>query len=278
MVPDQMTPAETTVTSRDGFPLAVQTGGQAAAPVLLLLQGQANSHRWWDTLRGAIEPTYRTVSMDYRGTGRSRGPVDAWTTATFADDAADVLDALGVESVAVYGTSMGGRVAQMLAIRHPARVTALVLACTSPGGPHAVERGDDLRQLIARATPNERLHILRDLFYTAEWPHPSEHSNLLGETDLSAREARAHLRASDHHDAWDDLPLITARTLVLHGEDDPMTPAVNATLIADRIRGARLKTYAQGRHGFFDEYSHVVNSDVLEFLNHQVGSPTMAHG
>jgi pimeloyl-ACP methyl ester carboxylesterase len=79
--------------SRDGFPLAVQTSGPADAPALLLLQGQANSHHWWDGLRGQFE-SYRTITFDYRGTGRSRGPIGRWTTATFADDAAEVLDVL----------------------------------------------------------------------------------------------------------------------------------------------------------------------------------------
>lgn len=59
----------------DGFPLAVQTSGPVDAPALVLLQGQANSHRWWDQLRTGFEDVFRTITLDYRGKGRSRGSV-----------------------------------------------------------------------------------------------------------------------------------------------------------------------------------------------------------
>jgi pimeloyl-ACP methyl ester carboxylesterase len=252
--------------AQDGFPLAVQTCGPVDAPALLLLQGQANSHRWWDRLRAAFEDELRTITMDYRGTGRSRGPVGPWTTASFAADAVEILDRLSVNQALVYGTSMGGRVAQMLAIHHPDRVAAMVLACTSPGGPHAIERGTDIRQALAQATGAERLDILHDLFYTPDWTHPPQDSTLMGDASMTRQEAAAHLRASDQHNAWDALPAIAVPTLIMHGDDDRMTPAVNASLLAERIPGARLRTYSGGRHGFFDEYASQVTPDVIDFL------------
>ncbi|MFD2795243.1 alpha/beta fold hydrolase [Promicromonospora vindobonensis] len=257
---------ETLFAAADGFPLAVQTGGPQDAPALLLLQGQANSHSWWRGLRGAFEGSFRTITMDYRGTGRSRGEVGPWTTAGFAADAAAVLDHVGVDAALVYGTSMGGRVAQMLAVDHPDRVTAMALACTSPGGTHAVERGQDVRRALARASSGERLRLLHDLFYTPHRPRPPRESDLLGDPSMGRREAGAHLRASDQHDAWDALPSIAVPTLVLHGGDDRMTPAANGVLLAERIPGARLEIFPRGRHGFFDEFSAEVNPVVLGFL------------
>lgn len=256
---------ELVLSARDGFPLGVQTGGAADAPALLLLQGQANSHVWWDGLRPAFGSEFRTITMDYRGTGRSRGKVGSWTTARFASDAVEVLDRLGVDRAVVYGTSMGGRIAQLIAVDHPDRVTALVLACTTPGGLHAVDRGTGIRRALARATPEDRQTILHELFYTPAWPHPPSASTLLGDRSMNALEAAAHLRASDRHDAWDALPSITAPTLILHGEDDRMTPVENAALLAERIPGARLELYPRARHGFFDECSARVNATVLEF-------------
>jgi len=102
----------------DGFPLAVQVAGRADGPVLLLLAGQANSHVWWTGLREQFEDHFRVVTFDYRGTGGSRGPVGEWSTPGSADDAAAVLRALtGGRPASIYGTSMGGRVAQFLAAR-----------------------------------------------------------------------------------------------------------------------------------------------------------------
>jgi pimeloyl-ACP methyl ester carboxylesterase len=254
------------LTAADGFPLGVQVGGPDHAPVVLLLQGQANSHRWWDPVRGAFEDRYRTVTVDYRGTGASRGPVAAWSTTTFADDAAHVLGRLGVESAAVYGTSMGGRVAQKLAAGHPSLVRALILACTSPGGPHAQERGNDVRKSLADPDPHRRRRVLHDLFYTPAWPQSPEDSTLLGDPTMAADESAAHLKASARHDAWDDLPGIAAPTLILHGSDDLMVPVANAALLASRIRHAEVIVHAGGRHGFFEEFSDTVTPTVRTFL------------
>jgi pimeloyl-ACP methyl ester carboxylesterase len=243
--------------------IAIQVLGNELAPALLLLPGQANSHRWWDGLREPFADRYRTITFDYRGTGGSEASDGEWSTASFADDAAAVLDELGVERAAVYGTSMGGRVAQMLAINHPERVSALVLACTTPGGKHAIERGQDVRRLLAEPDRSKRRAALLELMYTPAW---SGESNLLGDPTMTADASRRHLRVSAGHDAWDGLPRIAVPTLVLHGSDDRMAPVENATLIADRIPGARVRITSGGRHGFFDEFAESVSREVLAFL------------
>lgn len=242
--------------------LAIQVLGPDGAPPLLLLPGQANSHRWWDGLRDAFAVRYRTVTFDYRGTGATRAPVEDWTTATFAGDAAAVLDEVGVARAAVYGTSMGGRIAQRLAIDHPDRVSALVLACTTPGGSHAVERGQDVRRLLAEPDREKRRAALLELFYT----DGRTTSNLLGDPGLTREAARAHLRVSGRHDASDGLPEIAVPTLVLHGSDDRMAPVENARLLGERIPGARVSITAGGRHGFFDEFASTVTPEILAFL------------
>lgn len=99
--------------------------------VLLLLAGQANTHRWWDAARPDFDPYFRTVTFDYRGTGESGKPdTDTYSTRGFAGDVVAILDQLGAERAHVYGTSMDGRVAQWLAADHPERVERLVLGCT----------------------------------------------------------------------------------------------------------------------------------------------------
>lgn len=257
-------------TLRDGFELAVQTGGPDGAPPLLLLAGQANSHHWWDGLREAYEDDFATITLDQRGTGASHGPVGEWTTASFAEDIVDVLDALGIDRVLVHGTSMGGRVAQHLAAGHPERVRAMVLSCRSPGGPHAVPQPAEVRRALGRATSfDARAAVLHGLFYTPAWGGTVAESSLLGDRSMSAAESRAHLRVSGRHDAWDLLDSITAPTLVLHGEDDRMTPAENSRLLAERIPGAELRLLPGGRHGFFAEFADEVTPVVTDFLGGQ---------
>ncbi|WP_307872559.1 alpha/beta fold hydrolase [Paractinoplanes ovalisporus] len=250
------------IRAEDGFPLAAQVSGLDDGPLLLLLSGQANSHDWWTGLREAFEGDFRVVTFDFRGTGGSRGPVGEWTTAGFADDAAAVLREIGAGAPAsVYGTSMGGRVAQFLAARHPDLVERLVLACTSPGGPHAVERTAEVRRKLA--DDGLRGQTLRELFYTDGWTGTS---HLFGDPTMTLDESRGHLRASNRHDAWDVLPLIQAPTLVLHGSDDLMVPTANAPLLARRIPGASLHLHHGGRHGFFDEFEGEIAPVLDSFL------------
>lgn len=254
-------------TLRDGFEMAVQIGGPEGAPPLLLLAGQANSHHWWDGLRQGYEADFATVTLDQRGTGVSHGPVGEWTTASFAEDVVDVLDTLGIERVLVHGTSMGGRVAQQLAAAHPERVRAMVLSCSSPGGPYAVPQPVAVRRALGRATTfDARAEVLFGLFHTEAWSGAIAESPLLGDRSMSPAESRAHLRVSGRHDAWDLLGSITAPTLVLHGEDDQMTPAENSELLAERIPAAQLRLLPGGRHGFFAEFADEVTPMVIDFL------------
>ncbi|MDT9592937.1 alpha/beta fold hydrolase [Nocardioides zeae] len=262
----------------DGTRLAFQVQGPYGAPALLLLQGQANHHGWWDRLRDAFARTYLTITLDYRGTGATTVPEalldgpDGWSTPEFADDVAAVLRALGRERAHVYGTSMGGRIAQHLAAAHPDLVDRLVLACTSPGGSLAVERDADVRRALGDPDPAVRLAASFDLFYTPDWVarHGGvEHAprDLFGDPAMDPRAARWHLRVSGRHDATAVLGSIAAPTLVLHGTDDRMTPAVNAEVLADAIPGARLHLDEDGRHGFFDEHAHDVTPRVLAHLS-----------
>jgi pimeloyl-ACP methyl ester carboxylesterase len=255
------------VTADDGFRLAVQVSGRRDAPALLLLAGQANSHRWWTGLREDFEDLFQVVTLDQRGTGDSRGVVTDWSTRLFADDARTVLASLGAPPASVYGTSMGGRVAQVLAASYPHSVDRLILACTSPGGPRARERGADVRRSLADPDLEHRLAALQRLFYTDAWPHPPRHSHLFGDPTMTREETRAHLRISARHDAWQLLPRISAPTLVLHGTDDLMSPVANAHLLADRIPDARLHLIDGGRHGFFEEDRDELVPLIREFLS-----------
>ena len=255
------------VKAAHGFRVAVQVSGRSTGPTLLLLAGQANSHRWWSSLRADFEDDFRVVTLDQRGTGESRGEVTDWSTDLFADDAARVLAALDAPKAMVYGTSMGGRVAQVLAASHPDVVERLVLACTSPGGPHAQERDAEVRRSLGDPDPSRQRAALQRLFYTDEWPRPPERSHLFGDPTMSADEKRAHLRVSARHDAWDRLARIEAPTIVLHGTDDQMSPVGNAHLLADRIPAARLHLVEGGRHGFFEEHRSQVVPLVRTFLS-----------
>ncbi|MEV5961136.1 alpha/beta fold hydrolase [Kribbella sp. NPDC051952] len=250
----------------DGTRIAFQVGG--VGQPLVLLAGQSNNHHWWDPVRADFEASYRTITLDWRGTGDSDKPDEVYSTPGFADDVVAVLDALGLPAAHIYGTSMGGRVAQWIAINHPDRLQALVLGCTSPGAKHGYERSQEIRRALADPARTDR--VLLDLMYTPAWlaanpgPYP-----VLGDTTMPAYAKRRHLVASNKHDAWDGLPTITAPTLILHGSDDIFSPAANAQLLADRIPRARAELIAGARHAYFHEFHSVAGPLVLDFLRTQ---------
>ncbi len=257
-----------TVETTDGAVLAVREGGPADGPALLLLSGQANSHDWWTGLRDHFEQRFHTITFDYRGTGTTRAPESPdWSTALFAADAAQVLESVGADYAHVYGTSMGGRVAQMLAINHPAVVDQLVLACTTPGGTLAVERDNSVRRALAQHDSHARTHALLDFMYTPAWFATGRRSHLLGDPDMSSRAQLLHLKVSGGHDAGDRLCEIRSQTLILHGSDDLMAPVVNAHSLGDAIRDSRVEVTTGGRHGFFDEFADTVSAQVRQFLD-----------
>ncbi|MFC5830570.1 alpha/beta fold hydrolase [Nonomuraea insulae] len=253
-------------TTSDGVKLSYQVRG--GGPPLVLLQGQANDHRWWDSVRADFDGTYQSITLDYRGTGDSDKPDEPYTTRGFATDVLTVLDEVGVERAHVYGTSMGGRVAQWLAAGHPARVGRLVLGCSSPGGAHGIERSNEVRRSLAQPDRAAAERALLELMYTPAWlaTHPGPH-HTTGDPRMPAHARRRHLAASAGHDAWDALPAITAPTLVVHGTDDVFNPAANAPLLAGRIPGAELRMVEGARHAYFEEFRQVASPMVLEFLS-----------
>ncbi|WP_031520730.1 alpha/beta fold hydrolase [Streptomyces sp. NRRL F-5123] len=252
-------------TAPDGTRIAYQVRGEGAA--LVLLAGQANSHHWWDGVRDDFHATHSTVTLDYRGTGDSDKPDRPYSTEMFADDVVAVLDDSGIAAADVYGTSMGGRVAQWVAVRHPGRVRRLVLGCTSPGGPRSVAHEPSVEAALTAADPAAVRRALLDLMYTPQWraDHPGPYRTL-GDPDMPAFARRRHRVASRRHDAWQALPEIEAPTLVVHGSDDRFNPTANAPLLAHRIPSARLHLIDGARHAYFEEFRSVAAPVVLDFL------------
>lgn len=250
----------------DGADLYYEVNG-TGDDVLVLIAGQANNHHWWDVPRQDFDARLRTVVFDHRGTGRSDKPETGYSTRGFAADVRAILDDMGVERAHVYGTSMGGRVAQWFAADHPGRVRRLVLGCTSPGGAHGIERSAEVRRSLAQRDAAKARQALLELMYTPEWlaTHHGPFTTT-GDPHMPPHARRGHFTASKEHDGWDALVRITAPTLVVHGADDVFNPAANAPLIAGRVPDARVHLVPRARHAYFEEFRDVAGPLVLDFL------------
>ena len=239
---------------------------------LLLVSGQASDHRMWDEVRPSFERRHRVLVYDHRGTGKSDAPLEPpYSIELFAADAIAVLDAAGIGRAHIYGISMGGRIAQRLAIGHPDRVGAVVLGATSPGDGHGVRRSPEVDAKFRATQPDERFRMLIDEIYTPEFqkarPDVVEkfRRSVVLEPPLPEI-LKLHYLASQGHEAWEELPLITAPVLVIHGTDDTVNPTANAPLLAERIPAAELYIIGGARHGYHVERHPEASEAVLDFL------------
>jgi pimeloyl-ACP methyl ester carboxylesterase len=240
-------------------------------PPLLLVHGLGYTRHGWGPLPDLLSDSFRVVAYDNRGIGDSDRPEGPYTTVEMADDAARVLDEAGLRSAHVVGTSLGGMVAQELALRHPERVDKLVLACTTPGGDGAFPIPQGTLDLIARMPTLAPLEALRLAVENALAEDADE--SLVGEVfayrvehppDPAGWQAQA--AAALTHAVDGRLGDIRAPTLIVHGTADKVVDVRNAQLLRDAIPGARMEIFEGGGHLFFWEQPEKTLRVLKEFL------------
>lgn len=240
--------------------------------VLLVMGLGLPAAAWWRTVP-ILGRALQVIAFDNRGSGRSDRPPGPYSLADMAADAVAVLDAAGVEHAHVYGVSMGGMIAQEIALRHPDRVRALVLGATSAGGAAATPPDADTIAFLQRrpAMPAEEGRWASVPYvYSARTLREAGHriSEDLARRQLSPFHAdgyRAQLAAAVAHDADSRLSGIAAPTLVVHGIEDRMVPPDNGRALAAAIPGAELRLLDDAAHLYTtDEPS--ADDHVLRFL------------
>jgi pimeloyl-ACP methyl ester carboxylesterase len=247
-----------------------------SGPPVLLINGLGLSGgAWWRTI-DALSPSLRVITFDHRGIGRSESMMPAFTTEAMADDAVSVLDALGLDTVHVYGFSLGGMVAQQLALRNQRRVRSLVLGATQPGGRRAVSADNEVLAFFRRRPNMDReaaawASVEFNYGPRCRADHPERIAEdiewRLGQ-QFNAQAYRAQIFAAALHNCYRRLDRIRVPTLVVHGAHDRIIPVENAHLMAERLPDCRLTVLEESGHlystdepevehgiaSFFDEY------------------------
>jgi 3-oxoadipate enol-lactonase len=223
-----------------------------------------------------LSRAFDLLAYDQRGLGQTDKPAGPYSMQQYADDAAKLLDALDWRDALVMGVSFGGMVAQEIALRHPHRVSKLVLACTSSGG--AGGASYPLHQ-IADMPIEDRILLqmsISDTRQNADWqrahPEAVERALAFGRSaaelgaDEPSRRAGAALQldARSRHDTWDRLPELRMPVLLCAGKYDGIAPMANMRAMADRIPASELRTY-EGGHLFLIQ-DRSAYAEVVEWL------------
>lgn len=226
---------------------------RGAGEPLLLITGWTISSAVFEPVLDAYAEHFECVTYDHRGSARSGGTPSA-SMAALADDAAALLTELRIPRAHVYGLSMGGMVAQELALRHPDRVRGLVLGGTTPGGPFAPQLGPADVLAIARGGVEEgglRAPLLfspelrRD---RPEWVRALMRYFTAHRSSVAA--IAAQTLASARFSTMSRLDRLRAPTLVMHGERDRLVPPAASKLLASLIPDAELALVPGAGHAY----------------------------
>lgn len=231
-------------------------------PLLMIMGMSGTSLHWGEPFLEALRPEFELIVYDHRGVGASSRLDGPLTIAQMAHDAAGLLDALGIETAHVLGISMGGMVAQELALAHPERVRTLALGCTYCGGPGSVLTSPAVIQRLAVGMMSgDRALALRTAWevnvsekFAADADAYAAFLSIAHRRSVAVPVIQAQLQACAVHDSSARLPGVQMPTLIVHGTDDRILPVENGRLIASLIPGSRLEILEDVGHMFVWEH------------------------
>ncbi len=241
---------------------------------LVLIMGLRRNAEWWYQQIPTLSRQFQVIAFDNRGAGRSDKPALDYSIRMFADDTAGLMDALGIERAHVLGVSMGGYIAQELAINYPGKIRGLVLGCTGAGGSRAVLMDPERLQkfiYVEGLTPEQILRKDMDIYFSDAFiaQRPEFIEEFIRLSLLHYQPAAAFLRqlaAINKHDTLDRVGSISGPTLILSGDDDPLVPHQNSLILKELLPAAELRLFPGLRHCFFIEAAAEFNRQVIDWL------------
>ncbi len=233
-----------------------------SGPPLLMIMGMSGTAlSWGEPFLEALRQDFETIVYDHRGIGASSRLAGPITIAQLAEDAAALLGALEIDSAHVLGISMGGMVAQELALAHPERIRTLALGCTYCGGEGSALAGQEvLRRLAEAMSSGDRERAIRASWEVNVSPSFAADADAYGRfVEIAQRRAvaidviMAQMQAIAGHDTSARLPSLELSTFVIHGTLDQMLPVQNGRMIAGLVPDSQLEIFDGVGHLFFWE-------------------------
>ena len=255
----------------NGINIYYETHGEGY-PVVLI-SGLGSQGQSWDTQVPIYSKHYKVVVFDNRGAGKTDKPSSPYSTEQMADDTASLMEALLIERAHVVGKSMGGMIAQWLAIKYPQKVSKLVMGCSSASrdkvGNGILRMG---REIASKAGLKAVWFMALHLGYTREYIEENIDrlemaSSMIAESKEALEGYIGQSMACEGHNTLEHLPDIEAPAFVMMGESDLITSPERTKELCGLIPGAELCVFTGVGHGFWRERQQEVDSLVLHFLN-----------
>jgi pimeloyl-ACP methyl ester carboxylesterase len=255
-------------------------GNPIGTPIVLLQHFMGNLDNYDPAITDALAAGREVILTDNAGVGLSTGQAPG-TIAGMARDAASLIDALGLEHVDLFGFSMGGYVAQQIAVDRPELVRRLILVGTGPRG------GKDMDRLAAGVAPLfENVYDPQDLMWLPIFFSPSEASQAAGRRFLDRTRARTEDRDDPVSDAtfaahaeaagewgmgglgsFDYLRGIPHPALVVNGSNDIVVHTVNSYILQQNLPNAELILFPDSNHGSHFQFTELFNRYVTDFVD-----------
>lgn len=244
---------------------------QGQGPPLLLLNGLGFS-RWSWSWQWEQLPEVRLIALENRGLGGSDLGSEPFELADLADDAVRLLDHLGLEKAHIWGVSMGGMIAQELAVRHPERCAGLIVGCSMCGGRAAVHLSRETLDLMTRlahdgVTPEsvrgaERLNFSPDISPEVA----EEYVRLRVAYQPPVETWNRQREAVSRYDVSQTISAYRGPVLLMHGGQDEVVPSANLAILQGLLPQAQVKQWPQAGHLFWIEHAQEVNQLVRQFV------------
>lgn len=264
-----------TLGTDDGATLYWEEGG-AGSP-LLLIQGLGFSADMWYRLLPALEKAHRVIRYDGRGIGRSSVPPGPYSIERMAADALSVLDAAGADRTHVFGCSLGGIVAQEVALGAPDRLLSLTLCCTHPGGDGTIWPAESVMDMLRNrpTDPEASIRASIPVGYAAGTDPARIEEDVRRRLALptSAEGYAGQLMGGlGYAGTLHRLPDLDVPVLVITGDEDQMVPPENAKVLAGAIKDARLVVVPGAGHVLFTDAPEALTSAMLSFYEEVAGA------
>lgn len=255
----------------------IQYDVQGNGTPLVLISGLGYPAWQWKRMLPHLSPHFQVITFDNRGVGGTDKPAGPYTAGLLAADTAALMDALGIPAAVVMGHSMGGFIAQELALSYPEKVSKLVLSSTNFGGPHHVPVTPEAMLVFADMTSDPITRFKNGLVVSTAPGFAERHPEIIQEwlawrlsnpLDPAGYQAQMAIglalipeAASFEH----KLANVSAPTLVLFGAHDKVVPPANADLLAGRIPNSKVVILAEAGHFFPMEVPAAASQAVIDF-------------